>query len=188
LRRLDPKGGFHMTNRERENATLSFTKPNDRGVLEETFFPWTLTVERFAKEGLPLAITKGILDIVNDSSIQKDGVEKYLNVAWGEGVFNYEKYLGFDPVRRVGFTLPFRRFEEKIIEDAPGFVIKSDWAGKQLKFYKQSGLVEVYKQVVTCEDDWKKLKEYGDRELAEYFTDENITNAYSPLRHGYSCC
>ena len=28
-----------MTNRERENATLNFQKP-DRGAVEETFYPW----------------------------------------------------------------------------------------------------------------------------------------------------
>ena len=174
-----------MTNRGRENATLSFLKPNDRGAVEETFFPWTLTLERFAKEGLPPSLAEGIKDIVNDSGVQESGLEKYLNVAWGEGIFNYEKYLGFDPVRRVGFTLPFRIFEEKIIEDTPGFVIKSDRAGKQLKCYKQSGLVEELKQVVACEEDWKKLKEHSERELAEHFTDEKIKKAYSSLREGH---
>lgn len=174
-----------MTHRERENATLTFLKPDGRGAVEETFFPWTLTVERFAKEGLPSAIAEGILDIVNDSSIKDEGLEKYLNVAWGDGILHYEKHFGFDPVRRVSFTLPFRRFEERVIEDTPGYIVKSDRVGRQLKYYKQSGLVEESRQVVTCGDDWKKLKEHGDRELAAYYTDEKIAKAYSPLRAGH---
>lgn len=174
-----------MTCRERENATLSFLKPDDRGAVEETFFPWTLTVKRFAKEGLPSAIAEGILDIVNDSSIQDEGLEKYMNVAWGEGILNYEKHFGFDLIRRVSFTLPFRRFEEKVIEDTPLYIVKSDRVGRQLKYYKQSSFVEESRQVVTCGDDWKKLKEHGDRELAAYYTDEKLAKVYSPLREGH---
>lgn len=174
-----------MNHRERENATLSFLKPGDRGAVEKTFFPWTPTVKRFVEEGLPPAVAEGVLDIVNDKALKNDNSEKYLNVAWGEGVFNYEKYLGFDPVRRVGFTLPFRRFDEKIIEDAPEFIIKSDGTGKQIKCYKESGLAEEHRQVVTCRDDWERLKEHGDRELAVYYTDERIKDAYGPLKEGH---
>lgn len=174
-----------MTHRERESATLTFLKPDGRGAVEETFFPWTLTVERFANEGLPSAVAEGILGIANDGNIKDGGLEKYLNVAWGEGILNYEKHFGFDPVRRVSFTLPFRRFEERVIEDTPEYIIKSDRVGRQLKCHKQSGLVEEYGQVVTCEDDWKKLKEHGDRELAAYYTDEKIAKVYGPLREGH---
>ena len=38
----------------------------------------------------------------------------------------YEKYLGFDPVRRIHFVLPFRRFEEKVVEKTEKYVIKQD--------------------------------------------------------------
>ncbi|HEY5587279.1 MAG TPA: uroporphyrinogen decarboxylase family protein [Ruminiclostridium sp.] len=174
-----------MTNREREHATLSFKKPECRGSVEETFFPWTLTVESFAKEGLPETITSKILDIVNDSNSNEDALEKYLNVAWGEGILNFEKYFGFDSVRRISFTLPFRRFDEKIIEETAEFVIKIDRTGRQIKHYKETGHEEEYKQVITCEEDWKKLKDHGDRELAEHFTDEKIEKAYGSLRQGH---
>jgi hypothetical protein len=174
-----------MTNRERENATLSFIKPDDRGSVQETFFPWTLTVKKFVSEGLPSDIASGVLDIVNDSSIHEDGLEKYLNVIWGEGILAYENYLGFDPVRRVGFTLPFRRFGERIVEDTPEYVIKSDHSGRLLKCHKEGGLVEVIRQVVTCKDDWKRLKEQAEKELQIYYTDANIINAYSPLKQGH---
>jgi hypothetical protein len=174
-----------MTNRERENATLSFLKPEDRGAVEETFYPWTLTVESFAKEGLPPDIVKSVLDAVNKISIQENILEKYFNTAWGEGVLNYEKYLGFDLVRRVGFTLPFRKLKERIITDNKEYVIKSDETGRQLKYHKGSGLVEEYRQVVVCGDDWEKMKEHGDRALEKYYTDENIEKAYGSLREGH---
>jgi len=174
-----------MTNRERENATLSFKKPEFRGSVEETFYPWTLTVENFAKEGLPKTITSKILDIVTESNSNEDALEKYLNVAWGEGILNFENYFGFDAVRRINFTLPFRRFEDKIIEETADFLIKIDSTGRQIKYYKKTGLVEEYKQVITCEDDWQKLKAHGDRELAEHFTDEKIEKVYGSLRQGH---
>ena len=31
-----------MTNRERERRTLNFEKPEGRGSVEETFYPWVL--------------------------------------------------------------------------------------------------------------------------------------------------
>lgn len=145
-----------MTNRERENTTLSFFKPSDRGSVEETFYPWTLTVERFEKEGMPSDIASKTLDIVNNNIVQDVNIEKYLNVAWGEGVLAYENYLGFDPVRRISFTLPFRRPDKKFTEK--------------------------YGRFITSDDDWKRLKEYGEKELENYYSDENIINSYSPLK------
>jgi hypothetical protein len=175
-----------MTNRERENATLSFIKPEKRGSVEETFFPWTLTVEKFVQEGLPTQVADNITDIVNDNNSKKPNeVEKYFNVTWGEGVYKYEKYLGFDPVRRIGFTLPFRCFEEEIIEDNQEFTIKSDIHGRQYKHHKKSCLVEIHKQIVSCEDDWTKLKRYGDLELDKYYIGENMENAYGQLREDH---
>ena len=171
-----------MTNRERENATLSFQKPSGRGAVEETFFPWLLTVEKFKNEGLPHDIANNLLDIVNNLKENGKELEKYLNVSWGEGIFIYEKYLGFDPVRRVGFTLPFRRFEEKVIEETGEHVIRQDIYGRQMKHHKTSGLVEEYKPAVCDMDDWKRLKEHGDMELEKFFTDENIERAYGPLK------
>ena len=106
-----------MTNRERERMTLDFQKP-DRGSVEETFYPWVLTTQRYKEEGVPAEIADGAKDITNDivGKDENNNPEKYLPVSWGEGVMEYEKYFGFDPVRRVHFVLPFRRFEEKVIE------------------------------------------------------------------------
>src|SRR5690349_11755227 len=152
-----------MTNRERENATLSFQKPGDRGSIEETFYPWTLTVDRFSKEGLPSDISENVFN----HKPQYADLERYLGVAWAHGVYDYERHLGFDPVRRVCFTLPFRRFDEKVIEDTPEYTINSDLTGRRMKYHKESGLIEVHREVISCEDDWNKLKEHGSRELEQ---------------------
>ena len=51
-----------MTNRERERKTLDFAKQSEldgRGSIEETFYPWVLTTQRFKKEGMPADIADG---------------------------------------------------------------------------------------------------------------------------------
>ena len=113
-----------ITNRERERMTLDFKKPEDRGSIEETFYPWVLTTQRYKTEGIPAEIADGAKDITNDIVGNKaNQQEKYFPVAWAEGVMRYERYLGFDPVRRIHFVLPFRRFEEKVIEVNPEYTL-----------------------------------------------------------------
>lgn len=148
-----------MNARDRENATLSFIKSVDRGAIEETFFPWSLTVSRYEKEGLPAEISRKILDGSTNSTESENDLEKYFNVKWSEGVLEYEKHLGFDPVKRIGFTLPFRRLEENI--------------------------VEMFKQEASFEADWNRLKVHGDKELSKYFTFENMEKVYGPLKPGH---
>lgn len=174
-----------MTNRERERMTLDFEKPLDRGAVEETFYPWVLTTRRFKAEGMPADIADGAKDITNDIVGNKaNQQEKYFPVDWGEGVMEYETYLGFDPVRRIHFVLPFRRFEEKIVEMTPEHTIKRDVFGRLLINEKGSELDLDYKQIIESEQDWKKLKERGERELLT-FTDEAIEAAYGPLKEGH---
>jgi uroporphyrinogen-III decarboxylase len=125
-------------------------KPADRGAVEETFFPWLLTVERFKREGLDA----GICDAVLRPEVNVNPLERYFQVAWGEGFYQYERILGFDPVRRTGFILP----------------LKPERASDEKK------------PPVSCQEDWKKLKEFASCKLDEVFTDRNILQAYSPLR------
>lgn len=176
-----------MTNRERERRTLDFQKVEERGAVEETFYPWVLTTQRFIKEGMPADIANGARDITNDlDGNAENQKEKYFPVAWGEGVMEYEKYLGFDPVRRIHFVLPFRRFEEKIIEDTPEHIVRQDVFGRYLEL-KRGGLVETeYKSVIDPEhpEQWEKLKEHAMKELEQY-TDEAIYRAYAPLKEGH---
>lgn len=99
-----------MNAREREDQALSFRKAVDRGPVLETFQPWTLTIDRFLQQGLPLEIG-GPLSSVHDIG---GPPEPYVQTAWGEPVFTYESWLGFDPLRRISFTLPFRRQPARI--------------------------------------------------------------------------
>lgn len=175
-----------MTNREREKMTLNFQKPEDRGSVEETFYPWVLTTNRFKTEGMPAEIADGAKDITNNIVGNKANQdEKYLPVNWGEGVMEYEKYLGFDLVRRVHFVLPFRRFEEKIIEQNEKHTIKQDIYGRQVIQHAGSELELDYKPVIETQEDWDRLKEHAEKELELYYTDEIIENTYGPLKEGH---
>lgn len=171
-----------MTNRERENITLSFGKPADRGSIEETFFPWQLTVEKFKNEGLPLQLANGMLNIKKNQNERRNKLEKYFNVLWSEGVLSYETYLGFDPVRRISFTLPFRIFEERIIEDTSTFTLSQDIYGGEVKHYKTPGIADEHRPVISTMDDWIRLKEYGNSILKKYYSTDNIVYAYKPLK------
>ena len=175
-----------MTNRERECKTLNFEKPDDRGAIEETFYPWVLTVNRFREEGIPSELCDGARDITNDLDGNMEGqAEKYFPEAWGEGVMAYEKYLGFDPVRRIHFVLPFRRFEEKIIEETPDHRIRQDVFGTMHILKAGSDLEIPYKYLVSTEDDWARLKEHADKELEKYYSDEQIIAAYEHIKEGH---
>lgn len=176
-----------MTNRERETMTLNFGKP-DRGAIEETFYPWALTAKRFKKEGMPEEIADGAKDITNDiAGNQNNQNETYFPVSWGEGVMNYEKYLGFDPVRRIHFVLPFRRFEEKFIEQTDSHTIRQNIFGQQLihRNTQQSDLFLPYKPVIETPKEWETLKEHANRELELYYKDEQIDAAYGHLKAGH---
>lgn len=176
-----------MTNRERETLTLNFGKP-DRGAIEETFYPWTLTAQRYKGEGIPAELADGAASIAALMSGPNAGpLEKYLPTAWGQAVMDYEQYLGFDPVRRIYFVLPFRRFEEKVLEEADDHVIVQNLYGLQLihRAGQGSDLFLPYKRLVSTPEDWERLKAHADRELERCFTDEQIDAAYGPLKEAH---
>ncbi|MBS6765977.1 MAG: uroporphyrinogen decarboxylase family protein [Clostridium sp.] len=176
-----------MTNREREQATLNFQKPEGRGTVAETFYPWVLTTNRFKEEGMPAEIADGAKDITNNIVGNKaNQTEKYLAAEWGKGVMEYEQYLGFDPVRRIHFVLPFRRFEEKIIEETPEHIIKQDIYGRQVLKNSGSDLELDYKPVIETIEDWENLKLHAEKELEAYFSDEQIEAAYGHLAEGHN--
>ena len=176
-----------MTNREREQATLNFQKPEGRGTVAETFYPWVLTTNRFKEEGMPAEIADGAKDITNNIVGNKaNQTEKYLAAEWGRGVMEYEQYLGFDPVRRIHFVLPFRRFEEKIIEETPEHIIKQDIYGRQVLKNTGSDLELDYKPVIETMEDWENLKLHAEKELEAYFSDEQIEAAYGHLAEGHN--
>ena len=138
-----------VTNREREKQTLNFGKPEFRGTVAETFYPWDLTIARFLMEGMPKEIAKGIKDI------EEDTIEEYLIATWGRGIMDYERYLSFDSVMRIPFMLPFRhREEKKVIQTA------EDW--KQLKDHARRELEHYYSDE-QIEKAYRPLKEEHDK-------------------------
>lgn len=171
-----------MNNRERENATLSFIKPDDRGSVEETFYPWPLTLDRWRKEGYLNGLPTNIF---NESGREPQNVDKYFGCMMTEGVYKYEQFLGFDGIKRVSFGLPFRNFGTTIIEETDEYIIRKDDDGWERKYFKNSKLVEIVRPVVTCPEDWYRLKERAFGELEKYYTDENIQSKYSPFREGH---
>ena len=175
-----------MTNRERERLTLDFGKP-DRGAVEETFYPWVLTCQRFKNDGMPAEIADNAKDITNDivGKGENDNPQKYFPVNWGEGVMEYERYFGFDPVRRCHFVLPFRRFEERVIEETPEYTIKQDIFGRQNYHRTGSEIETEYKPIISNAEDWERMKVHAEQEIERYFSDEAIETAYGGLREGH---
>ena len=72
-----PPGDNTMTNRERERLTLDFGKP-DRGVIQETFYPWTLTVDRYEREGIVPSLCEGLRQKPDGP-----GNQIYFQTVWG---------------------------------------------------------------------------------------------------------
>jgi hypothetical protein len=175
-----------MNNRERESLTLNFGKPKGRGAVQETFFPWTLTVERFEREGLPAEVVAGASgneDSLAGAELLKK--EKYLLGRFGKNTAKYEKYLGFDPVYRIHFMLPFRRLDEEIIEETSEYVIRRDTCGRQMIRYTGSFVELEHQPVISGFEEWEVLKKRGDQELERYFTDQCIQRAYGHLVAGH---
>lgn len=172
------------TSREREAQTLNFKKPVDRGAVEETFFPWTLTKERFAAEGMPPQLAQGVIDATEP--VPRTGErELYFPVTWGEGVLEYERWLGFDAVRRMHFVLPFRRFTQAVPEDTPESTLRQDMYGRHLRRDKSTGLETEVKHPVESMRDWEQLAAQARAVLETQYTQEAITAAYAPLRAGH---
>jgi len=163
--------GFIITNRERENATLSFQKPLDRGPVEETFFPWTLSLNRWKDEGLPINIADGVYS-TGGREIRPE--EVYIHTVMAGGVYEYERYLGFDGIKRLFFNLPFLNFETKTIDETEDYIIKQEFDGWQRKHYKNRDLIEEHRPVICCKNDWELLKQKAVSEIEKYYSDENF--------------
>ena len=168
-----------MTNRERERLTLDFGKP-DRGSVQETFYPWTLTVDRYEKEGIDRELCEG-----TRRSNDGPGNQVYFQSAWGEGVLAYENALGFDPVRRIHFLLPFRHFREELIEQNSRYTLRRDSFGRQMIRKADSPLETVHRNVISDAEDWESLKKFSDGILEREFTDAAIDTAYAGLKEGH---
>ena len=168
-----------MTNRERERLTLDFGKP-DRGVIQETFYPWMLTVDRYEREGIASSLCEGLRQKADGP-----GNQIYFQTAWGQGVLDYERTLGFDPVRRIHFLLPFRHLKEEVLEENSRYTLRRDSFGRQLIRKAGSTLELVHRNVVCEAGDWERLKALGNEVLEREFTDAAIDAAYAGLKEGH---
>ncbi len=188
-----------MNTRDREHATLSYGDVGTRGAVEETFYPWDLTVRRFLGEGLPKEIGEKILEANAGANRRTPEVgaevelptpaleeEKYFQVEAFEGVFDYERWLGFDPVRRVGFILPLRGLEMQVFEDTPEHRLFRDETGRVIDFHKLTGVEVNQKYAVVHPEDWNELEELARKEGAIYFSHEIIERVYGPLRDAHA--
>ena len=169
-----------MNCRERENETLSFGKNLDRGSVEETFTPWDLTISRWLKEELPSRLIEGIVERIVEG--WSDNVDTYLNTITTNGVYNYEQYFGFDGVKRVTFWYPMKNYKKVVIEENDIFKICQDDRGYIMKIYKGKDISEEIKPLVTCEEDWEKVKDRARKEMEEFYTDENIERSFGRFK------
>ena len=136
-----------MTVREREKRTLNFCLQNDRGSVEETFAAWDLTAMRFADEGMPANLANGVSS--------KDGNEKYFQTTFFGRVLEYERWLGFDPVRRIHFTLPFRALDKQCqINDADDWKALYEHSEKEReKYFKKDSIVQAFQPMKAAHDN-----------------------------------
>lgn len=175
-----------MTNVEREFLTLSFSNEGlDRGAKQETFEPWDLTVADWEKEGLvtdfnqKLTVPRVPTEV---GYIAKDRevvpVDHYYMTMLEDPIFRLEKQLGYDPVRRMAFRIPFLSYEEEILEDTDEYFVRRDIDGWIRKYYKHRSLFLNVQPVVKDEETWEIHKAHTLEAYKKYCTDENMHKAY----------
>lgn len=176
---------------EREILTLSFSNEGlDRGAVEESMYPWEKTVRAWREEGLDT----GMLDTLHFATLPTDNLyafngpyERYLdyyNTMLTEPVFEFEQALGFDPLKRVAFRIPFISFEEEILREDPECVERRDRDGWTRRYLRDRDLVEDVQPVVTDWASWERLKAHTREQLRTHCTKENLEKAYGPYREG----
>lgn len=180
-----------MNCREREIKTLSFSNEGlDRGVVEESMYPWDKTVANWDAQGLKT----GFLEEVHFATLPTDNLyaynapyepwENYYNTMMTEPVFRHESQFAFDPVKRICFRIPFISFDEEILEETDSYIIRRDRDGWTRKYPKGKGLVEDIRPVVTDEEDWEALKAHVQEQIRLHLTDEHLHAAFDKYREG----
>ena len=170
-----------MNHSERILRTLDFQNmTEDRGTCAETFFPWTLTMERWLKEGLPESC--GPEHLYPGPS---ERAQRYFNDQMTEPVYAYEQLLGLDGVKRMSFRIPFKSFDREIRKDTQDYREQQDEDGWVRRYYKKRDLVQDLSPIVADEDSWARLKEKVERELEQYCTKENLQRIYGRYSEGH---
>ena len=166
-----------LKSKQRANLTLSFEKPGDRGPVMETFYPWSLTVDAWGKQGLP-----GELADMYEKKGEKEPADMFLDCTRTSDFYGFEKYFGFDSVKRIFFNLPFSQQDSELLEETDEYKTVRDKDGWTRKYYKDRDMVKDVKPAVSCKADWDLLKAMAVKNLDLYYGDENIKLKYG----GYS--
>lgn len=181
-----------MTNAEREFRTLSFSNEGlDRGAKEETFEPWDLTIANWQAEGLETDFNDRLMVAEIPTEIgyiwknREIPLEHHFYMDMlHKPIYELEKQLGYDPVIRMAFRIPFISYGQKVLEETDEYVIRFDRDGWTRKYMKNSNLVIDIRPVVVDEDDWEKHKAHTLEAYKKYCTDENMEAIYGPFREG----
>lgn len=169
-----------MNASQRLVATLNFEKMKDGGSVLETFYPWTLSAERWSEEGLSKNYSREYL-----YPPAKDRSKRYFDDLMTEHVYEFEQELGFEPMKRMAFRVPFKCFDTKILEETDKYVLRFDEDGWTRKYYKNSELVENIKAPLECEEDWPEYKEKILYELEHFCTDDKLKEIYGKYEDGH---
>lgn len=181
-----------MTNAQREYITLTFSNEGlDRGAKQETFEPWDMTVADWEKEGLKTDFNEKLMVprvptevgyICKDRPVMP--VDHYYMTMLENPIFRLEKELGYDPIRRMAFRIPFLSYDEEILEQTEEFYVRRDIDGWIRKYYKNRNLFFALEPVVKDEETWEKHKAHTLEAYKKYCTDENLKKAYAPYHEG----
>lgn len=181
-----------MNNAQREFLTLSFSNEGlDRGAKEETFEPWDLTIANWQKEGLVTdfndrlcvsGIPTEVGYVFKDRPIPLEN--RYYMTMLEEPIYNLEKQLGYDAVKRMAFRIPFISYEEQVLEETDEYIIRFDRDGWTRKYMKNREMIQDVEPVVTDEESWERHKAHTLEAFKKYCTDENMERLYGPYREG----
>lgn len=184
-----------MTAKEREYKTLCFSNEGlDRGAKEETMEPWDLTVAGWEASGLKSDFTKKMKTppvpteigfLPRDREIEP--YEHYYMTVLADEVFELEKEIGYDPLVRMAFRIPFLSYEEKVLEEDDETFVRRDVDGWQRRYYKhktvETSLDAIpVKPIVWDEESWEKHKAHTLEAYRKYCTDENMEKMYGKYR------
>ncbi len=164
---------MELTSRQREHSVLSFGKPEGRGPVMETFYPWDMTIDAWKKQGLP----DELADIYINKK-EKDPADTYFGCAHTGDFNRFEAYFGFDSIHRIFFNLPFLQPDEELIEDNEEFKTVRDKDGWIRQYYKTSDMVKDLRPAIINESDWRLIKKRAENILDIYYSDKNIKQKY----------
>lgn len=180
-----------MNYRERELATLDFSNEGlDRGAVLESMGPWIKTVRAFEEQGFDVGFTAALESPVlsTENLFYTTGPyqdwERYYNTMKTEMVCTYETALGWDPLKRVSFRIPFISYDAKVLEDKDDYFVRYDRDGWVRKYFKNSELVQEVTPVVSDWETWEKHKAHTLEQLDLHCTPENMEKAYGKYRNG----